>query len=42
MNFYNPAHFTRFVKTQTGFSPSELKQKMRKEQNADELSLNKL
>ena len=39
MNFYNPAHFTRFVKTQTGFSPSELKQKMRKGQNADELSL---
>lgn len=26
MNFYNPAHFTRFVKTHTGKSPSELKQ----------------
>ncbi len=26
MNFYNPAHFTRFVKKQTGCSPSELKQ----------------
>lgn len=25
MNFYNPAHFTRFVKKQTGDSPSELK-----------------
>lgn len=30
MNFYNPAHFTRFVKTQTGKSPSELKQEMEK------------
>ena len=25
MNFYNPAHFTRFVKKQTGKSPSELR-----------------
>ncbi len=31
MNFYNPAHFTRFVKSQTGCSPSELKQKQYKE-----------
>ncbi len=31
MNFYNPAHFTRFVKNQTGCSPSELKLKMHKE-----------
>ena len=30
MNFYNPAHFTRFVKNQTGYSPSELKQKQYK------------
>lgn len=28
MNFYNPAHFTRFVKKQTGKSPSELRQKL--------------
>ncbi len=28
MNFYNPAHFTRFVKKQTGDSPSELKIKL--------------
>lgn len=28
MNFYNPAHFTRFVKKQTGDSPSELKIKI--------------
>ena len=27
MNFYNPAHFTRFVKNQTGLSPTELRQK---------------
>ena len=31
MNFYNPAHFTRFVKNQTGCSPSELKNKQYKE-----------
>ncbi len=30
MNFYNPAHFTRFVKNQTGCSPSELKIKQYK------------
>lgn len=30
MNFYNPAHFTRFVKKQTGKSPTELRQKMEK------------
>lgn len=28
MNFYNPAHFTRFVKKQTGKSPSELRHKL--------------
>lgn len=28
MNFYNPAHFARFVKNQTGCSPSELKLKL--------------
>ena len=32
MNFYNPAHFTRFVKKQTGDSPSELKMKVIKNQ----------
>ena len=31
MNFYNPAHFTRFVKKQTGDSPSELKIKINME-----------
>ncbi len=31
MNFYNPAHFTRFVKKQTGDSPSELKIKLNME-----------
>ena len=31
MNFYNPAHFTRFVKKQTGDSPSELKRKINME-----------
>ena len=31
MNFYNPAHFTRFVKKQTGESPSELKIKINME-----------
>lgn len=29
MNFYNPAHFTRFVKKQTGDSPTELRQKQK-------------
>ena len=33
MNFYNPAHFTRFVKKQTGDSPSELKIKINMEKN---------
>ena len=28
MNFYNPAHFTRFVKKQTGLSPTDLRQKL--------------
>ena len=28
MNFYNPAHFTRFVKKQTGKSPSELRHQL--------------
>lgn len=31
MNFYNPAHFTRFVKKQTSDSPSELKRKINME-----------
>ena len=31
MNFYNPAHFTRFVKKQTGDFPSELKIKINME-----------
>lgn len=31
MNFYNPAHFTHFVKKQTGDSPSELKIKINME-----------
>ena len=31
MNFYNPAHFTRFVKKQTGKSPSELRLSLEKE-----------
>ena len=31
MNFYNPAHFTRFVKKQTSVSPSELKRKINME-----------
>ena len=31
MNFYNPAHFTRFVKKQTGDSPTELRVKLEKE-----------
>ena len=30
MNFYNPAHFTRFVKKQTGLAPTELRQKLEK------------
>ena len=36
MNFYNPAHFTRFVTKQTGNSPTELrlKQKLEKEKNS--------
>ena len=32
MNFYNPAHFTRFVKKQTGLSPTELRMKMEKKE----------
>ena len=31
MKFYNPAHFTRFVKKQTSDSPSELKRKINME-----------
>ena len=31
MNFYNPAHFTRFVTKQTGFSPTELRLKQKQE-----------
>lgn len=31
MNFYNPAHFTRFVKKQTGESPSGLRVKLEQE-----------
>lgn len=31
MNFYNPAHFTRFVKKQTSDSPTELKRKINME-----------
>ena len=31
MNFYNPAHFTRFVKNQTGDSPTELRLKQKQE-----------
>lgn len=31
MNFYNPAHFTRFVKKQTGDSPTELRLKQKQE-----------
>ena len=31
MNFYNPAHFTRFVKNQTGLSPTELRLKLEEE-----------
>ena len=31
MNFYNPAHFTRFVRKQTSDSPSELKRKINME-----------
>ena len=31
MNFYNPAHFTRFVKKQTGDSPTELRVKLERE-----------
>ena len=36
MNFYNPAHFTRFVTNQTGNSPTELrlKQKLENKQNS--------
>ena len=32
MNFYNPAHFTRFVKKQTGLAPTELRMKMEKKE----------
>ena len=32
MNFYNPAHFTRFVKKQMGLSPTELRMKMEKKE----------
>ena len=32
MNFFNPAHFTRFVKGHTGKSPSELREKLYKEE----------
>ena len=31
MSFYNPAHFTRFVKKQTGDSPTELRLKQKQE-----------
>ena len=31
MNFYNPAHFTRFVTKQTGYSPTELRLKQKQE-----------
>lgn len=31
MNFYNPSHFTRFVKNQAELSPTELRQKIFKE-----------
>lgn len=31
MNFYNPAHFTRFVTKQTGSSPTELRLKQKQE-----------
>lgn len=31
INFYNPAHFTRFVKKQTGDSPTELRLKQKQE-----------
>ena len=31
MNFYNPAHFTRFVTKQTGKSPTELRLKQKQE-----------
>lgn len=33
MNFYNPAHFTRFVKKQMGLSPTELRMKMERNMN---------
>ena len=33
MNFYNPAHFTRFVKKQMGLSPTELRLKMERNKN---------
>lgn len=31
MKFYNPAHFTRFIKNQTGVSPTELRLKQKQE-----------
>lgn len=34
MNFYNPAHFTRFVKKQMGLSPTELRLKMERNMNS--------
>ena len=33
MNFYNPAHFSRFVTKQTGLSPTELRQKQKLEKS---------
>ncbi len=33
MNFYNPAHFSRFVTKQTGLSPTELRLKQKQEKN---------
>ena len=36
LGFYNPAHFSRFVKKMLGMSPSEYRQKLVGEQSADD------
>lgn len=37
MNFYNPAHFTRFVTKQTGKSPTELRLKQKQENKGNRM-----